>query len=370
MKVVHISSAHPAFDNRIFHKECRSLVEAGFEVVLIVPHTKDTTVDGVRIRSVPMPGNRFQRFTRTTRAIYKAALKEDGDLYHFHDPDLAITGLKLRMRGKPVIYDVHEDYYTSIKTKAYINPLLRQLLATGAAFFEKLFSRFFHIVRAERYYAKRFPSGVDVLNYPDTRCFEGIAPYQPNCDRRIRLLYTGYISPARGAFQHANIVNLLPNVEVHMIGRCTENTANKIVDLVGANRDRLFLSDIGKQVPFNDILRKYQEGNWAAGLAVFPSHPHYLNKELTKFFEYMACGIPIICSDFPAWRSLVRNNGLGFCVDPADPAELVRVIEMIASDSSNVVRISQRAKQAVAERFNWEGEARSLVDMYNQILKR
>ena len=57
---------------------------------------------------------------------------------------------------------------------------------------------------------------------------------------------------------------------------------------------------------------------WTAGLALFPDTPHYREKELTKFFEYMAAGLPIICSDFPVWRELVERHRLGLCVDPED----------------------------------------------------
>ena len=74
------------------------------------------------------------------------------------------------------------------------------------------------------------------------------------------------------------------------------------------------------------ILQVYRkalrQGGWLAGLAIFPPNPHYYEKELTKFFEYMGAGLPIVCSDFPAWRTLMAETGAGICVDPQDPESI------------------------------------------------
>ena len=53
----------------------------------------------------------------TAKDIYKKALEIDADIYHFHDPELLPYGLKLKKKGKSVIFDSHENYSEQIKEK-------------------------------------------------------------------------------------------------------------------------------------------------------------------------------------------------------------------------------------------------------------
>src|SRR5215469_2066667 len=119
-KVVHMTSVHNALDNRIFRKECRSLAHAGFSVTAIAPSENDAVVDGVTIRAVPREPSRFARMTRTVWNIYREAIRQNADLYHFHDPELIPVGLLLRCARKSVIYDLHEDCPRDILAKDYL----------------------------------------------------------------------------------------------------------------------------------------------------------------------------------------------------------------------------------------------------------
>ena len=52
-KILHITTVHSYDDNRIFHKEIKSLKRAGFNVSIIARGTSDQVVDGVNVYSVP-----------------------------------------------------------------------------------------------------------------------------------------------------------------------------------------------------------------------------------------------------------------------------------------------------------------------------
>src|SRR3981081_3426083 len=108
-KIVHLTSVHPAFDIRVFHKECKSLARSGKHVVLIAPHQRDEVVDSVEVKGIQPSGEPLVRMTRTAWSLYREALRQDGDVYHFHDPELIPLGLLLAARGTIVVYAMHED---------------------------------------------------------------------------------------------------------------------------------------------------------------------------------------------------------------------------------------------------------------------
>lgn len=99
-----LSSAHFAFDDRIFYKEAKSLSQAGYEVVIIAWHDKEETIDNIKIIPLPILKDRFHRMTKTLWKLFKLALKEKADVYHFHDPELIFIGIVLRLLDKKVIY--------------------------------------------------------------------------------------------------------------------------------------------------------------------------------------------------------------------------------------------------------------------------
>ena len=84
-RVAHLTSVHTRFDTRIFLKECRSLVAAGYDVSLVVADGNgDEVKDGVQIYDVGYTPGRLKRITVKSRQVLARALELDVDLYHLH----------------------------------------------------------------------------------------------------------------------------------------------------------------------------------------------------------------------------------------------------------------------------------------------
>ncbi len=375
MRAVHLTSVHSPVDPRVALKECATLAALGYEVVLVAPHDGTRPPHPVRLRPVPPPRGRLRRMTLTAARVTVAALAARGDVYHVHDPELLPWALLLRLTGRPVVYDVHEDYVTSLRQKPYLPRPVRAVLARAWDTLERLLSRPLTVVLAERYYAERFPAGVLVLNYPlpsepaAAPAPSGPRPAPPEGAPR-RLLYTGNVTVDRGALLHVRLLATRPDLELVMVGRCSPELAARLRLEAGPGASRLLLRGEGRFVPFEEIRSAYAEAGWLCGLAVFPPTPHYERKELTKFFEYMAAGLPVVCSDFPRWRALVADQGAGICVDPGDPTALEAALDRLTADPAAARSMGERGRDLVRTHYTWESQGRRLGELYERLQRR
>src|SRR5947208_13106744 len=105
-KVCILSSVRPATEHRMLSKEGASLIRAGYRVTIVAPHPHDEVLYGITIKAVHKCTSRFARMMRTIWCIYREALRQHADVYHFHDTMLIPVGWLLKLHGKRVLYDV------------------------------------------------------------------------------------------------------------------------------------------------------------------------------------------------------------------------------------------------------------------------
>jgi len=365
-KVVHLTSVHDPFDVRVFHKECKTFAEAGYEVVLVAPHKQDELLNGVRIRAVDEPNSRFERMIRTVWQVFRAAVDEDAFLYHFHDPELIPVGLLLKCYGRRVIYDAHENVSQDILNKDYIPPVLNKLTAALVSRFEYSASLLFdRIVAATPSIAKRFSQQktLTVQNFPIRNGIQPIAVSY--CQRPIVAAYVGEITAARGIKEMVAAMGLLPsNVDARLILAAKFRPSvleHEVKQIPGWER-----VDFVGWLPSNEVAALL--GQARMGLVLFHPLPNHLDAQPHKLFDYMSAGIPVIASDFPLWRKIIQETGCGILVDPLNPKAIAEAILWLLEHPEEAETMGRRASEAASSRFNWGIEAAKLVGLYQELL--
>ena len=367
--VVHLSSVHPSFDIRIFHRECKTLARAGYEVVLVVQHDRDEKVEGIQIRALSKPKNRLDRMTRTAWQVYRSAIKEDAQLYHLHDPELILIGLLLKIRGKRVIYDVHEDYPSSLLSREWIHPRVRSSIVKGVTSAEWAGAVLFDgIAAATPAIAKRFPSSktVTIQNFPILNKLVPNTTTTTHYPQRPPILvYIGVISEMRGIREMVLATGLIPGhlgAQLYLAGNFSPaETEYEIKKLAGWERVKYLEWQSREGVA--TLL-----GIARIGLVVLHPEPNHIKSQPNKLFEYMSAGIPVIASHFPLWKEIVEKAGCGLLVNPLDPKEIAEAIGWLLEHPGEAEEMGQRGQAAVRERYNWDYEADKLLVFYQKVI--
>lgn len=367
-RVVQLTTVHHPYDPRIFHKECVSLQKAGFDVTLIAQAGEQGTSADKPIKHIPLKKykSRLKRMTIGALTAYKKAKKINADVYHFHDPELIPVAWLLKNKKNVVIYDIHEDYMTSILQKNYASMPIKKILATTYKLMERFFTRDFELCLAEKYYKDIYPRGKCILNYPTVN--DKFLNSKREIPPKNKLLYTGNVSVVRGAMLHARIPLIDERMQIYFVGKCPNDLAEKMYETAGEKRDNLIIEGIDQFIEKEVIEERYLNTNWLAGIALFPPTEHYMKKELTKFFEYMNAGLPIICSDFPVWKEFIETYQCGIAIDPYDDEAIKQAINYLENNPEEAKRMGENGKRAVVEELNWGTEERKLISWYNDLL--
>jgi len=364
--VCHLTSVHDARDTRILLHECRSLAHAGYRVFLVAPAESDIVDDDIIVKRVPKPSRRLERMTKTAWAVYRAARETKADIYHFHDAELMVVGILLKLQGKIVVFDAHEDLPDDFSIKLWVPKPLRWLAALFGLLLTKIAGLAFPaIVSATPVIASRFPKHKTTVihNYPLPEELIEARP-TPFQERPPRVVYVGKISWVRGINEMIGAIDALtdaPEVRLTIAGTFDSPELETHVRAL-AGWERVDFLGWQPRAQVRELL-----GSARVGLVLFHPEAAHLNALPNKLFEYMASQIPVVASDFPLWRTIVGEAGCGVLVDPLDRDAIAEAIQRLIREPGVAEQMGRRGREAVISRYNWTTQASQLLVAYSEL---
>lgn len=379
LKVCVLTSVHKPFDQRIFHKECRSLAQCGYDVTLIAPAAFQEEVrHGVRIVGTPRSSSRWGRpliwFDLVRKAVRLAP-----DVVHVHDPELLLIAplIKLALRHRArIVYDVHEYFVDSIAHKVWIPSWLRPAVSWLSERAERLLGRavdgiVFVIEDQVPLYNTWRSDRVVVHNYPNPEAFADARPLPDFPPHRFRMIYIGSLYERRGI---ATLLSALPLI--------VDQVPEALLLLGGS-----FESDAFRQWAETYIARHELQSHVAflgwvdrsalphylasADVAWLPGLPvkQYRHRAISvKQLECMLMGLPVVSSDLPHRRAFIEAADCGLLVTPDDPIAHAEAILWLQQHPQERQEMGSRGRRLVLDRYTWQSEASRLVAFYDRLL--
>jgi len=366
-RIVHLTSAHPWDETRVFHKMCRWLARAGADVHLVAAHgpkPPGEIVEGVRVHLLSQPRDRRERMTRTRKEAWRKALSLDPDLVHLHDPELLLGRPWLARPEVHVIYDAHEDLREQVTIKKWL-PLPKRMLSWAVGRMEERLSASAHgVITVDPAIVRRFPGREVPLvrNFPDLDALDAIKPAErpPGAEDKWVALCAGTLGEDRGTGSLVRVFEHLPDkFEMWLIGNVPAEQLAEWKTWPGWRRVRYF-----PRMEHKAVVALEKVANVV--LHVVPPRAQYQWALYpVKGLESMACGVPLVMSDFECFRKTF--GGAAVFVDPENPRAVASALNRLAEDSDRVREMHEHGRHLVREQFDWAGEFQKLAAEYGRV---
>lgn len=365
-----VAPVHVYTDVRIYQKEAKTLVKEGYDITILARKEGGGEQEWIDVIPMPIYKNRLQRFLLQPWIFWKI-IRVGARLYHLHNPDTLFIGFLLKMLGKSVIYDTHEDFTKRILMRNWIPYLFRRFLGRTVGWMESAAGRIFDAVIATQ---------PDVSNRIGHKCvLIGNAPisqgelieraYQISQDIEkgvdYRAIYAGYISESRGLFEMIEAMEWLNQerpARLWLIGPCpNEKELEKVRKMPGWR----FVDYLGV-IPQERVFAYMIRAN--VGLITIHDIGDHEQTSPNKIYEYQRFGIPFIASNFQRWRSQLEKISSGVFVEPKEPKQMAKAMSYFADHPEEAKEMGRRGQLYTLKEYNWEKESRKLLELYQTLL--
>lgn len=362
--VCHCTVAHAELKSRTFHRQLLPLAQLGFDIRYAAPMQCGEPSNGIRMIGLRAEHALLRRLLAWPR-LFRILLRQNAHIYHFQDPQLLPVAIALKLVcRRRIVYDAYEDFPSIAAGKKAVPALVRHMAAVLVDCTERLAARIFDaVITADPITLRRFArSGkstkIVFYNFPNLDFFPAPRPRPAAFD----VVYRGGISERTGSMVLLDALQILASrlypPRLLMIGyfdslqderafcqRVRSLGIEPLVEIRGRIDHKQMAGALGEaRIGVSPLLgvRKFQRN--------IP----------VKIFEYWACGMPVVATDLDPTRPFFRDGDAGLLVRPGNAVDLARAVAWLLNHPEAAIRMGERGRQLVAERFNNASEVHKL----------
>ena len=318
---------------------------------------------------VPLPTSgseaRVVLSSRPSHRVKAILSQEHFDIIHLHEPLMpVICPLALyhsKVHPQTLVLGTFHAYREKNAGYKYGGRIFRRWLG-------RLDGRIVVSEAAKGYITRYFPgdyrvisNGVDLSRFGDS----SLAPVPEFADGRPNILFVGRLEKRKG-FIHllrafAGVQAKMPEARLIVAGAFNDKQVEPFAREVEANglQEVRFVS-----WPSNDMLARFYR---TADVVCAPSTG--FESFGLVLVEAMAAGRPVVTSDIPGYREVVRNEVEGLLVPPGDEDGLASALLRVLADKELQERMGQSGRKRAAS-FAWNRVAAEVLAYYDELLKQ
>jgi len=261
----------------------------------------------------------------------------------------------------PVVFESHQIFTETLREEAprrkgYVSAKMARLAARESEVYREAAGLIVLTHRQAAMLAERFTTRGRIQVAPDGVDLGGPLPVAEDAaDGPVT--YVGNFHPWKGVEVLVRSLASAPAVRLTLVGGAPDPRAR--IEALATAIDVLDRVRFVGPVPPRDRWQYLAQ----ASVCVLPLTRSTYGSFTSplKLFEYMAAARPIVASDLPALREVLRDGENALLVPPEDPAALAAAIRRLLADRALAERLAGQAARDVRA-YSWEARGRIIVE--------
>lgn len=181
-------------------------------------------------------------------------------------------------------------------------------------------------------------------------------------DKRLELLFAGYMTESKGVMDAVRAVDILVNRYKMNVHLTLAGDSSPLLEKIKENIKYRGLEENIEHVGYQNDMKSLRE---KADIALMCSRSEALGRVT---IESMLGEVLVIGAAAGATQDLIRDGVTGYLYEPGNVIQLSQIIQKVFEEKENSRRVIKRAKQYAINRFDADRYADRIVKLYKNII--